>query len=564
MPNSKISSPGNNETLLAGQRVCDLLNQVASVESLDAMLTLLGTQIHELGVADAYLINLVDAAGKNLITQKLRLTPEFQMLEQTTLGYRNSLSDGYLNAKVFNLRSIQHVNHENASDAEKLVLKYWRVNEFVGVPILNPDNPQEVPLGVVMLLKQVGSIANEALEPLQKVLALLFKSLHNWMRFAQLEKMHDKAQAAVAENARLLEFLDEMSSLTSIDKVYDLFAVELFRQLPFDLASFALQENDMLAIKKVIAADPRYAGITHEWRAYLEHHPAPLDPSYSGGVYVLLKDESVLFPDVQTIKHLPVSPHDAKSIAILRTPRTLFIAPIRYQKRPIGVLALYSLAKPISLSEADRRLLEQLSSFLGTAIANSKTYATSQAQNVEIGHLNMMLQEKVKQLAEQASTDRLTGLFNFRSFEQELGKRVKECQRFSEKKELSLALVDIDRFKQFNDSYGHAAGNDILAGVAQEIRAQIRETDIAFRYGGEEFVVILPKCDIDGAMLLAERIRTAVEARVFDTSAGPKSVTVSVGCTMVLPNDTQQSFFNRADEALYKAKNTGRNRVCTG
>lgn len=71
MPNSKISSPGNNETLLAGQRVCDLLNQVASVESLDAMLTLLGTQIHELGVADAYLINLVDAELKNIRAKTL-------------------------------------------------------------------------------------------------------------------------------------------------------------------------------------------------------------------------------------------------------------------------------------------------------------------------------------------------------------------------------------------------------------------------------------------------------------------------------------------------------------
>jgi diguanylate cyclase (GGDEF)-like protein len=548
---------------MAPERACDVLKQAISAGSLDAFLEVMGEQIDALQLADGYLINLPDASSSNLFTRKLHFPSEFKMLEQTTLGHRHSLEDNYLNARVFRARKVDCINHDNANEMEKTVLQYWRATEISGVPILDCDRPQAEPLGVVVLMNQSSGIEAAALAPLQDLLSLLYPLLKNWLHHARLQEMQEQAKAAVAENRRLLQFLDEMSSLTAIDKVYELFAAELFRQLRFDIAAFGLVENEMLVNKKVSIADQRYAMIADEWRRYLQEQPVPLDPRFSGASYTIFQNESTLFPDLEAIRHLPMTPYDTKTMEILRTPRTLFISPIRYQKKPIGGFALYSLSEPIALAESDVNLLEQLSSFLGTAIVNSQTYAISQAQNIEIRHLNMQLQEKVKTLAEQATTDQLTGLLNFRSFEQELTKRLKDCKRMSDKHELSLALLDIDHFKAFNDTHGHAAGNDILAGVAKEIGKLVRQTDIAFRYGGEEFVLILPQCPPEGTVQLAERIRKAIEARVFDTCAGRLSVTISIGCTMYLPNDDQQSFFKRADVALYKAKNTGRNRVCS-
>ncbi len=550
-------------TFLQTERTYDILSRITNAERLDDVLDLLGKEIDALGLASGYLINMLDASGGNLTCLKIRYPAEYQNLEQSYLGYKFALDDDYLNARTIAARAIVRINVENATKEEASILQYWKICEMTGVPICIPGTHAKVPIGVIVLLKQDFPIPDGDLAKLQELLAFFYQCLASWLRFSHLEQMHDDATAAVAGNKRLLQFLDEMNSLTSVEKIYKLFSAELFHQLPFDIAGFSLIENDQLVMYEVVAAAPEFQSICMLWKQHLVQNPYPLDPTASGAVFVLLRDEAIIFPDLQKISHLPMADHDVKSLAILKTARTLFIAPVRYQKKPIGIFALYSLNQPITLSDADLQLLNYLSSFLGTAITNSKIYATSQAQNLQIAHLNQMLQEKVEGLAEQASTDQLTGLFNFRSFERELEKRMNETMRASPHNELSLLLIDIDHFKQFNDTFGHAAGNEILTGVAHEITRQIRQSDVACRYGGEEFVVILPKCDLDGAVLLAERVRSGIEAAAFATCAGKLSVSVSVGCAMHRPGDDQQSLFNRADQALYQAKENGRNQICS-
>lgn len=549
--------------ILSTERTYDILSKITDAEYLDDLLDVLGSEIEALGIASSYLVNLLDASGKQLSSLKIRYIPEFRQLEQTYLKYKIPLNDGHLNARVMANRSIERVNETNANPTEMQILHFWKMQEIIGVPICHPAIPASAPLGVIVLLQQDSPVTDAALADLQALLALFYKSLACWLRFSHLEEMHHAATAAVAENTRLLQFLDEMNSLTSIEKIYALFADELFRHLPFDIAAFWQVENNQLVLYKIAAASPKFENTCEEWRRYLTQKPYTLDPTASGAVYVLMRDDALFFPDLQEIRHLPMTELDLKSMAILKTARSLFISPIRYQKKPIGIFALYSLEKPLALSDEDQILLGYLSSFLGTAVTNGRLYATSQEQNQKIGQLNSMLQEKVNQLAEQAATDQLTGLFNFRTFEQELDKRLNEASRQSNQTGLSLALIDVDHFKRFNDTYGHAAGNDVLAGVAREISKHIRQSDMACRYGGEEFVLILPKCDLEGAEMLAERIRSGIEASAFVTCAGKRSVTVSIGCTMHWPGDSQHSLFTRADEALYKAKHGGRNRVCS-
>lgn len=548
---------------LTPDRADDISRRLAQAESLDAVLDVLGEQIAAMKLAEGYLINLTDASGSNLVSLKVSFPGEFRSLEQTTIGRHNPVSDGYLNSRVFQTRSIQSVHIGNASEHERMVLQYWRAKEIVGVPILHPRHQDQAPIGAVVLIEQKDRIDLNTLAPLHEVLRFMYASLSIWLRYSHLDDMREQAAAAVTENQRLLQFLNDMNSLNSVDMIYDMFAAKLLPQLSFDLAAFSLVENDRLVIQKVCTARPELEGMAAEWLIYLQQNPFPLDPSVSGTVLVLSEDKEMLFSDLQALSSMLMAEHDRNVMHILKSPRSLFISPIRHQKKPIGIFVLYSLDNSVSLSEADTHLLQQLSSFLGTAITSSQTYAISQAQNLEIGHLNDMLQGKVKELAEQASTDRLTGLLNFRSYEREMAKRIKECQRSDSKDAFSLALIDIDHFKRFNDTYGHAAGNDVLAGVAAEISKVIRASDTAFRYGGEEFVVTLPKCDLQGALLLAERIRAAIEAASHQTEGGARNVTVSIGCTVYQPGDTQDTLFARADQALYAAKGQGRNRVCS-
>lgn len=174
---------------------------------------------------------------------------------------------------------------------------------------------------------------------------------------------------------------------------------------------------------------------------------------------------------------------------------------------------------------------------------------------------NARLHEKTLLLA---CTDGLTGLFNHRQFKQILAREVSRAQRFAS--ELSLVMIDIDNFKSFNDRYGHPCGDKILIGVAELLQEVFRQADIVFRYGGEEFVVILPLSGPAEALSAAERAREAVAAMriACHEVAQPLGVTISVGLAS-LPQDAQngEALLGVADQLMYQAKNRGKNRVYT-
>jgi len=122
-------------------------------------------------------------------------------------------------------------------------------------------------------------------------------------------------------------------------------------------------------------------------------------------------------------------------------------------------------------------------------------------------------------------------------------------------------MLDIDHFKKINDTYGHLAGDFVLKEIAKIVKNLIRKSDICGRFGGEEFVILLPNTKLSGAMKLAERIRETIQNHTFDFNGKKINVTVSIGITSVGVNDSYESLISRADEALYEAKEKGRNRI---
>jgi diguanylate cyclase (GGDEF)-like protein/PAS domain S-box-containing protein len=176
------------------------------------------------------------------------------------------------------------------------------------------------------------------------------------------------------------------------------------------------------------------------------------------------------------------------------------------------------------------------------------------------------LEEK---LAALALTDSLTGLANRRAFDEALDREWKRTLR--EGSQISLMLLDIDNFKEFNDQYGHQVGDDCLRAVAAASKGAVRTTDIAARYGGEEIAFILPSTDTAGAIEAAEKVRSAIEALQITHEGNPDGggwVTASVGVATALSRHggtmrMPESLLLAADNALYKAKRNGRNRVDT-
>lgn len=173
---------------------------------------------------------------------------------------------------------------------------------------------------------------------------------------------------------------------------------------------------------------------------------------------------------------------------------------------------------------------------------------------------NAVLHKRTEELT---IMDELTRAFNYRHFVKKLDEEKKRAARY--KLPLSIIMVDIDHFKQFNDSNGHEAGNVVLRELAQIIKGCIRDVDIFARYGGEEFVVVLPQTDLQAARVIGERIREQVEAhKVLLPELGHRTITVSVGVSSYPENGrSEDDLVDAADKALYRAKGDGRNMVCT-
>jgi diguanylate cyclase (GGDEF)-like protein len=172
-----------------------------------------------------------------------------------------------------------------------------------------------------------------------------------------------------------------------------------------------------------------------------------------------------------------------------------------------------------------------------------------------------LLQENTRRLQELSFTDALTCLFNKRHLEEHLPRAVSSAQ--SNGTSLSLLVLDVDDFKHYNDTYGHAAGDQVLRELAGIIRTCLRKGDVPCRFGGEEFVAVLPGSNLEGAAEVGERIRTRFASQSFKVDEKrTSSATVSVGAAQLLFSDKNwQSLFTRADEALYRAKADGKNRL---
>lgn len=211
--------------------------------------------------------------------------------------------------------------------------------------------------------------------------------------------------------------------------------------------------------------------------------------------------------------------------------------PIKSKETLVGILTLGKKKRNAPYRSEDLDLVMTMAGGAGVVMENAQLYAAAK---------------------ERASIDELTGLFNHRCFHERLDGEIARCSRFGEI--FSLFMLDLDLFKTFNDGYGHLAGDDFLKQLGQQIQSSIRSVDMGFRYGGDEFAVILPQASLEGAYIVAERVRKKIETQL-DSKGIP--VTCSIGISS-WPTDgvMREDIIRATDAALYYAKVSGRNRTC--
>ncbi|EJM14003.1 diguanylate cyclase (GGDEF) domain-containing protein [Pseudomonas sp. GM18] len=186
----------------------------------------------------------------------------------------------------------------------------------------------------------------------------------------------------------------------------------------------------------------------------------------------------------------------------------------------------------------------------------------------EQGHLESLLSALLypmrnallyRAATQSALRDPLTDTGNRIAMDQTLQREIEMSRRHSHP--LSLLMLDIDHFKQINDTYGHSAGDEVLKAVAASIKSQLRNVDMVFRFGGEEFMILLSNTSREAAAMVGERLRFAAQAQDYVAEGKTIELTVSLGCSTLLPGESAESLLRRADSALYVAKREGRNRL---
>lgn len=190
-------------------------------------------------------------------------------------------------------------------------------------------------------------------------------------------------------------------------------------------------------------------------------------------------------------------------------------------------------------------------------IVNNKWMEIIKERGHELSKMNQQLIQKTANLEKKASTDFLTKLYNRRKFDTMIEYELKQIKRYKDR-DFCMVLLDIDNFKHINDTYGHDIGDKIIQDIAKIIKISIRDSDVASRWGGEEFAIALTETNLEDAMLVAQKLRITIQDHIFTNEL---RITCSFGISQFHTSDKYTDLFKRADEALYKAKNTGKNKV---
>jgi diguanylate cyclase (GGDEF)-like protein len=260
---------------------------------------------------------------------------------------------------------------------------------------------------------------------------------------------------------------------------------------------------------------------------------------------------------------------NAESVAKLRLCSVMCV-PLISRGKTLGAIYIENRSEENLFSEEDLKTLEhfaaQAAVSIENAILNDELETRVEERTSELARINKLLRDEIeerkrveKRLHQLATTDPLTGALNRRHFFNLAEQEFDRSQRYD--RQIAIILLDVDHFKEINDNYGHIAGDQLLQTVSERFVNNLRQMDLFGRYGGDEFVILLPETELEQAKLAAERLHQVVTEDIVNTSRGSIPLQLSLGVASLSNKDDMEKLLIKADQALYTAKEAGRNRV---
>lgn len=337
---------------------------------------------------------------------------------------------------------------------------------------------------------------------------------------------HDKCLRHAAAIETLMEIARALASPSDIE--------EILAQIMYQVSRLLNPKAWSLLLKDEITGELEFKVVISDVSEKLKGVKLP--PGHGVAGWVADNGESLIIPDVSCDQRF-ASEFDRQ---LSFTTRSIACVPVKSHDTVFGVIELINSIDCGIFDESDEQILTTIADFAGIAISNAKAV------------------EKIKQLV---ITDDLTGLYNSRFFFEQIEYEVERSKRYNTP--LSLVFFDLDHFKTVNDTYGHLTGSRLLSEVGAVVSENIRKADRAARYGGDEFVIILPQTERPGASTFALKLHGELRKRAFYSDSGDRlKVTGSFGVAS-FPADASSSseLISKADEAMYRAKEAGRDSV---
>jgi diguanylate cyclase (GGDEF)-like protein len=350
----------------------------------------------------------------------------------------------------------------------------------------------------------------------------VLKKLEEPLSFEMLEHYEKK----IYDQKQLIEISKALSSTLDYENLKDsILNICLAQQQTMNAALFLAPD-----------VDANYLKLDLNWKGYDLDEKSLDTRIILDSPFVQIFEDKLRTMDIRSVETLPQVNTD-ETFRFLKSIGVEMIVPMNAKGKVNGFLILGEKMTRSEYNVADKEFLTNLASLAGIAVENTRLY--------ELATVDMMTQLKVHHY-----------------FQTRLREEMDRCRKKNSK--LALLFTDIDKFKVFNDTYGHQAGDVVLIEVAKKLMECCRKNDIAARYGGEEFCVVMPGATIEEAYDMGEKIRKSIEShRVINPASGEQlKVTISVGVTEFHPLDrNNKELIERSDQALYKAKHAGRNQT---
>ncbi|PID38497.1 MAG: diguanylate cyclase [Proteobacteria bacterium] len=454
----------------------------------------------------------LDAQGRQLKIKEL--VTDSRLVTETAIPAQAGAIGGVVkNRLLLNLRARNHNSRGIAYYAGP-----EEVGAFLGVPVVEDGHLR----GVLCADRRQDRPFSRAEEE------LMVEASRQVLRAIQSERVFVAVERSKYEHERFYRASTMLNGALTLTQVYDTAFAAAQQITAFDFAAITLYDRQA-----------RKHDIERVWGEEDSGLEGARFGNNAGLVSMVVKNKHFLpAGDPSRAERDRERAIFTRKLRVRQSIGSLVVLPLIVQDEAIGTF-VFGAERPRRFPKRVREMLSVIANQVAVSVENAKMY---------------------KRMEEMATTDGLTGLPNHRTFQARLNEMLARAERHG--KPVSICLTDVDKFKSVNDTYGHPVGDQVLKRVAKVLAQQVRKVDIVARYGGEEFAFVLEETDAAGAKLLCERVREEIAAQLMNSDKGTFRVTISLGIASY-PRDGEhkQLLIERADQALYHAKESGRNRT---